>query len=55
MEKMTFIMLKKVHIYMLLQLNHCWEQTRLFPSPFYVSTSSRLTLAGAFRSEYVAA
>ena len=25
-----------------------------FPSPFYVSTSSRLALAGAFRSDYVA-
>ena len=27
----------------------------LFPSPFHVSTSSRLTLAGAFRGDYVAA
>ena len=27
--------------------------TRPFPSPFHVSTSSRLTLAGAFRSDYV--
>ena len=27
----------------------------LFPSPFHVSTSSRLTLAGAFRGGYVAA
>ena len=27
----------------------------LFPSPFQVSTSSRLTLAGAFRGGYVAA
>ena len=34
---------------------HCWEQTRLFLSPFDVSTSSRLTLDGAFRGEYVAA
>ena len=31
------------------------NKTRLFPSPFHVSTSSRLTLAGAFRSDYVAA
>ena len=30
------------------------NKTRLFPSPFHVSTSSRLTLAGAFRSDYVA-
>ena len=27
----------------------------LIPSPFYISTSSRLTLAGAFRGGYVAA
>ena len=26
-----------------------------FPSPFHVSTNSRFTLAGAFRSDYVAA
>ena len=31
------------------------DKTRLFPSLFHVSTSSRLTLAGAFRSDYVAA
>ena len=31
------------------------NKTRLFPSPFHVPTSSRLTLAGAFRSDYVAA
>ena len=29
--------------------------TRLYPSQFHVSTSSRLLLAGAFRSDYVAA
>ena len=27
----------------------------LFPSPFHFSTSSRLTLAGALRGDYVAA
>ena len=27
----------------------------LIPSPFHISTSSRLTLAGAFRGDYVAA
>ena len=32
-----------------------WIETRLFPSPFHVFTSSRLTLAGAFRSDHVAA
>ena len=31
------------------------NKTRLFPSPFHVSSSSRLTLAGAFRNDYVAA
>ena len=31
------------------------NKTRLFPSPFHVYTSSGLTLAGAFRSDYVAA
>ena len=31
------------------------NKTKLFPSPFQVSTNSRLTLAGAFRSDYVAA
>ena len=31
------------------------NETRLFPSPFHVSTSSRLTLAREFRSYYVAA
>ena len=29
------------------------NKTTLFPIPFHVSTSSRLTLAGAFRSDYV--
>ena len=32
-----------------------WNKTRPFLSPFHVSTSLRLTLAGAFRSDYVAA
>ena len=31
------------------------NKSRLFPSPFHVSTSSRLTLAGAFRNDYIAA
>ena len=31
------------------------NKTRLFPSPFHVSTSSRLTLLGAFQSDHVAA
>ena len=31
------------------------NKIRIFPSSFHVSTSSRLTLAGAFRGDYVAA
>ena len=31
------------------------NKIKLFTSPFHVSTSSHLTLAGAFRSDYVAA
>ena len=30
-------------------------KTRFLPSPIHATTSSRLTLAGAFRSDYVAA
>ena len=29
------------------------NKTKLFPSPFHVFTSSRLTLAGAFQSDYI--
>ena len=47
---------RQVQVHMLRRLNHCCEQTRLFPSSFHVSTSARLTLAGAFRGDdYVAA
>ena len=49
----------KVHVYMCLHTasfkSTVEKNTRLFPSPFHVSTSSRLTLAGAFPSDYVAA
>ena len=31
------------------------NKTKLFPSPFHVSTSSRLSLAREFRSDHVAA
>ena len=52
-------MLKKVHVYMGLHNASnkftFGNKTRLFPSPLHVSTSSRLTLAGAFRSDYVGA
>ena len=49
---------RKVHVYMWLHTasikSTVGNKTRLFSSPFHVSTSSHLTLAGAFRSEYVA-
>ena len=32
-----------------------WNKLDVFPSPFHVSTSSGLTLAGAFLGGYVAA
>ena len=41
--------------YYCIDLIHFWIETRLFPSPFHVFTRSRLTLAGAFRDDYVAA
>ena len=51
--------MKKVQVYM--WLHTAWiksavgNKTTLFPSPFHVSTNSRLTLDGAFWSDYVAA
>ena len=41
--------------YYCIDLIHFRNETRLFPSPLHVFTSSRLTLAGAFRDDYVAA
>ena len=32
-----------------------WNKLGLYPSPFHISTSSRLTLAGVFRNDHVAA
>ena len=52
-------MMHKVHVYMCLHtasINSTAEnKTRLFPNPFHISTSSRLTLAEAFRNNHVAA
>ena len=31
------------------------NKTKFFPCPFHVSTTSRLTLAGAFRNDHVVA
>ena len=49
----------KAHVYMWLHIESVKStvvnKSRLFPSPFHVSTSSPLTLAAAFRSDIVAA
>ena len=49
----------KVHVHMWLYSalikSTVGNKTRPFPSPFHVSTSSRLILAGVFRSNYVVA
>ena len=52
-------MMDKVHVYMWLHnvsiKTTAENETRFFSSPFHVSTSSRLALAGAFRNDHVAA
>ena len=52
-------MLEKAQVYVWLHTasfkSFVGNKTRLPPGPFHVSTISRLTLAGAFRSDYVAA
>ena len=52
-------MVDKVHVYMCSQTvsneSTPGNKTRLFPSPFHISSSSRLTLDEAFRNDYVAA
>ena len=52
-------MMGKTHVYICLHnapiKSTAGNKTKLFPSPFFISTSSRLTLAEAFRNDYVAA
>ena len=52
-------MIEKVYVYMWLYTasikSTVGNKTTPFPSPFRVSTSSCLTLAGAFRNNYVTA
>ena len=52
-------MMDKVHVYIRLHTasikSTAGNKSRLFRSPFHTSTSSRLTLAGAFRNDHVAA
>ena len=49
----------KVHVYMWLHTasnkSIAENETRLFPSPLHICTSSRLTLAEAFRNDHIAA
>ena len=42
-------------VYILHRLTAAGNKTRIFTSPFHVSTNSSLTLAEAFRNDYVAA
>ena len=53
-------MIEKVHVHMCLRIipsikSTARNKTRLFPSPFLISTNRFLILAGAFRNDYVAA
>ena len=58
-QKIKFLNARKVNVYICLHIasikSTAGNKTRLFRSPFHVSTSSRLTLAEAFRNAYVAA
>ena len=54
-EKIKFIILKGSCLHAESIKSTVGKKLGLFPSPFHVSTSSRLTLAGAFRGGYVAA
>ena len=51
--------MEKFHDYMWLHTasikSTAENKTKLFPSPFRISTSSHLTWAGAFRGDHVAA
>ena len=53
--KIKFIILKDSCLHAALIKSTVGNKLLLFPSPFHISTSSRLTLAGAFRGGYVAA
>ena len=52
-------MMVKFNVYMCLHIASvkftAGNKTRLFPSPFDISTNSRLTLAEAFRNDHAAA
>ena len=52
-------MLEEVHVHLWLHIasikSTAGNRTRFFPSPFHVSTSSRLIFVEAFRNDYKAA
>ena len=52
---MNFIILKDSCLHAASIKSAVGNKLSLFPSPFHISTSSRLTLAGVFRGNYVAA
>ena len=58
-HKKIYIKAKKVHVYMWLHTASIkstgGNKQCFFVAHFHISTSSRLTLAGAFRSDYVPA
>ena len=58
-HKIKYIYLKKVHVYMFLHngsiKSSAGIRTRLFSSPFLISTSSFLILAEPFQNDYVSA
>ena len=49
-----FIILKDSKLHATSIKTTVWNKLGIYPSPFHISTSSRLTLAGAFRGGYVA-
>ena len=54
-EKIKFIILKGSYLHATSIISTVGNKLGLFSSPFHVSTSSRLTFAGAFRGGYLAA
>ena len=55
MQQIKYIILKDSSLYATSIETTVGNKLSLFRSPFHISTSSRLTLAGAFRGDYVAA
>ena len=51
---MKFIKLKDSRLHAASFKTAVWNKLGVFPSPFHISTNSRLTLAKAFRNDHVA-